>query len=62
MYDFLVLLLYDLNHSCIGSFIEVGEDDMLSSEKLQTLGWSYRPLEETLVDSIESYKKAGILD
>ncbi|XWS14335.1 hypothetical protein CRYUN_Cryun35bG0001100 [Craigia yunnanensis] len=44
------------------SFIEVGEGDMLSSEKLQRLGWSYRPLEETLVDSIESYKKAGILD
>nr|KJB60134.1 hypothetical protein B456_009G291200 [Gossypium raimondii] len=44
------------------SFTEVGEEDMISSEKLQRLGWSYRPLEETLVDSIESYKKAGILD
>ncbi|KAG4148297.1 hypothetical protein ERO13_D05G277833v2 [Gossypium hirsutum] len=43
-------------------FIEGGEEDILSSEKLQRLGWSYRPLEETLVDSIESYKKAGILD
>ncbi|KHG24485.1 Dihydroflavonol-4-reductase [Gossypium arboreum] len=44
------------------SFTEGGEEDMVSSEKLQRLGWSYRPLEETLVDSIESYKKAGILD
>ncbi|KAH1064727.1 hypothetical protein J1N35_029714 [Gossypium stocksii] len=44
------------------SFTEVGEEDMVSSEKLQRLGWSYRPLEGTLVDSIESYKKAGILD
>ncbi|XVE81511.1 hypothetical protein DITRI_Ditri15bG0070400 [Diplodiscus trichospermus] len=44
------------------SFIEGGKEDMLSSEKLQKLGWSHRPLEETLVDSIESYKKAGILD
>ncbi|KAA3453524.1 cinnamoyl-CoA reductase 2-like [Gossypium australe] len=44
------------------SFTEGGEEDTVSSEKLQRLGWSYRPLEETLVDSIESYKKAGILD
>ncbi|XVE94358.1 hypothetical protein REPUB_Repub02eG0002200 [Reevesia pubescens] len=44
------------------SFTEGGEGGMLSSEKLQMLGWSYRPLEETLVDSIESYRKAGILD
>ncbi|KAL1814994.1 hypothetical protein ACET3Z_017568 [Daucus carota] len=33
-----------------------------SSEKLQTLGWSFRPLEETISDSIESYKQAGILE
>ncbi|XP_022765997.1 cinnamoyl-CoA reductase 1-like [Durio zibethinus] len=46
------------------SFIEGGDEmsQMLSSEKLQRLGWSYRSLEETLVDSIESYKKAGIVD
>ncbi|KAL2895257.1 Cinnamoyl-CoA reductase 2 [Bienertia sinuspersici] len=34
----------------------------LSSEKLQKLGWSYRPLEETLVDAVESYKMLGLLD
>ncbi|XVF74049.1 hypothetical protein PTKIN_Ptkin13bG0030400 [Pterospermum kingtungense] len=44
------------------SFIEKGEESMISSEKLQRLGWSYRPLEETFVDSIESYKNAGIVD
>ncbi|KAJ4718840.1 Cinnamoyl-CoA reductase family protein [Melia azedarach] len=44
------------------SFTEVAEEKMLSSEKLQKLGWSDRPLEETLSDSIESYKKAGLLD
>ncbi|MBA0746271.1 hypothetical protein Gogos_008806 [Gossypium gossypioides] len=44
------------------SFTGGGEEDTVSSEKLQRLGWSYRPLEETLVDSIGSYKKAGILD
>ncbi|XP_038703164.1 cinnamoyl-CoA reductase 1-like isoform X2 [Tripterygium wilfordii] len=40
------------------------EDDggLLTSEKLQRLGWTFRPLEETLVDSVESYRKAGILD
>ncbi|KAG4201385.1 hypothetical protein ERO13_A05G275766v2 [Gossypium hirsutum] len=41
-------------------FIEGGEEDILSSEKLQRLGWSYRPSEETLVDAIGSYKKTGI--
>ncbi|KAL3505522.1 hypothetical protein ACH5RR_035363, partial [Cinchona calisaya] len=45
-------------------FIEVKDSigDALSSEKLQRLGWRYRPLEETLVDSVESYKQAGLLD
>ncbi|KAJ0085265.1 hypothetical protein Patl1_09334 [Pistacia atlantica] len=44
------------------NFTEGGEEIVLTSAKLQNLGWSYRPLEETLFDSIESYKKAGILD
>ncbi|KAF7140877.1 hypothetical protein RHSIM_Rhsim06G0002800 [Rhododendron simsii] len=39
-----------------------GLSEGLSSEKLQELGWSYRPLEETLVDSIEGYREAGHLD
>ncbi|KAJ4702348.1 Cinnamoyl-CoA reductase [Melia azedarach] len=43
------------------SFTEVAEEQMLSSEKLQKLGWSYGPLDETLIDS-ESYKKAELLD
>ncbi|KAL5845523.1 hypothetical protein ACOSQ4_011481 [Xanthoceras sorbifolium] len=44
------------------NFTEGEEEQMVSSEKLQRLGWSYRPLEETLIDSIESYRKAGILN
>ncbi|XP_021717790.1 cinnamoyl-CoA reductase 2-like [Chenopodium quinoa] len=44
------------------TLIEVADGDGVSSEKLQKLGWSYRPLEETLVDSVESYKKLGLLD
>lgn len=33
----------------------------LSSEKLQKLGWKYRPLEETLADSVQSYLEIGVL-
>lgn len=44
------------------SYIEVDDNSRLSSEKLQRLGWRYRPLEETLIDSVESYKKAGLLE
>ncbi|WCJ44767.1 NAD(P)-binding Rossmann-fold superfamily protein [Euphorbia peplus] len=50
------------NYNYPQSFTEVEEQPLLGSEKLQKLGWSYRSLEETLVDSVESYKKAGILD
>lgn len=60
-YDFLLKLIC-YAHVCFGSFIEVEEQQRLSYEKLQRLGWSARPLKETLIDSIESYKEAGILD
>ncbi|XP_065846935.1 cinnamoyl-CoA reductase 1-like [Euphorbia lathyris] len=33
----------------------------LSSRKLQDLGWNYRPLEETLVDSVKSYQDSGAI-
>ncbi|XP_024990237.1 cinnamoyl-CoA reductase 2-like [Cynara cardunculus var. scolymus] len=42
-------------------FIELDGIFSVTSEKLQRLGWSYRPLEETLVDSVESYKENGLL-
>ncbi|XP_050379256.1 cinnamoyl-CoA reductase 1-like [Argentina anserina] len=41
---------------------EYEEEEKLSSEKLQRLGWTYRPLGETLIDSIQSYQKIGVLD
>nr|AIX92151.1 cinnamoyl-CoA reductase 1 [Betula platyphylla] len=44
------------------NFTEVQEEDRASSEKLQRLGWSYRSLKETLLDSIQSYREAGLLD
>ncbi|GAY58782.1 hypothetical protein CUMW_189550 [Citrus unshiu] len=45
------------NYNYPKSFTEKEDEVMLTSEKLQKLGWSYRSLEETLVDSVESYKK-----
>ncbi|KAK3014338.1 hypothetical protein RJ639_008931 [Escallonia herrerae] len=44
----------------MGSFSAGEEAEQLSPEKLQGVGWSYRPLEETLVDSIESFRVSGI--
>ncbi|TXG51857.1 hypothetical protein EZV62_021026 [Acer yangbiense] len=49
------------NYNYPKSYTEGGEFTA-SSEKLQRLGWSYRPLEETLIDSVENYRKAGILN
>ncbi|CAK9153883.1 unnamed protein product [Ilex paraguariensis] len=46
----------------VESFTEGNEGDELSLEKFQKLGWSYKAVEETLVDSVESYKQAGILE
>ncbi|TKY64606.1 Cinnamoyl-CoA reductase 2 [Spatholobus suberectus] len=43
------------------NFIEVDDYIRLGSEKLQRLGWKYRPLEETLIDSVESYREAGLV-
>ena len=42
-------------------FTNVEDDMKLSSNKLQKLGWKYRPLEETIADSIRSYEERGLL-
>jgi nucleoside-diphosphate-sugar epimerase len=44
------------------SFVNVSDEPSFNSEKLQALGWKCKPLEETLKDSVESYRKAGALD
>ncbi|PON33393.1 NAD(P)-binding domain containing protein [Parasponia andersonii] len=44
------------------NFTEVENETRLSSERLQKLGWRYRPLNKTLIDSVESYRAAGLLD
>ncbi|XP_027907444.1 cinnamoyl-CoA reductase 1-like isoform X1 [Vigna unguiculata] len=43
------------------NFTEVDDYLQFSSEKLERLGWKYRSLEETLIDSVESYREAGLL-
>ncbi|KAL6603811.1 hypothetical protein ACP70R_044172 [Stipagrostis hirtigluma subsp. patula] len=43
-------------------FVQVSDNPLLSSKKLEMLGWKVRPLEETLRDSVESYRTKGILD
>nr|XP_043613554.1 cinnamoyl-CoA reductase 1-like [Erigeron canadensis] len=42
-------------------FIEPKGIFTVTSAKLQKLGWSYRPLEETLVDSVNNYAQNGLL-
>ncbi|KAF7110266.1 LOW QUALITY PROTEIN: hypothetical protein CFC21_110402 [Triticum aestivum] len=43
-------------------FVEGEDDRMMSSKKLQALGWKFRAVEECLRDSVESYKAAGLLE
>ncbi|KAH7684383.1 Flavonol reductase/cinnamoyl-CoA reductase protein [Dioscorea alata] len=50
------------NYNYLNNLTEVDYGHLISSEKLKKLGWNCRPFKETLVDSIESYKEAGLLD
>ncbi|KAI6690692.1 hypothetical protein NL676_027520 [Syzygium grande] len=50
------------NYTYPHSFTETEGGITISSEKLQRLGWTNRPLEETLVDSVESYHASGLLE
>ncbi|XP_073153879.1 cinnamoyl-CoA reductase 1-like [Henckelia pumila] len=44
------------------SFQEGTDSLKLTSGRLQKLGWRYRPLKETLIDAVESYKRMSMLD
>ncbi|KFK31031.1 hypothetical protein AALP_AA6G059100 [Arabis alpina] len=50
------------NYNYPKKYVESERKLTMTSEKLQKLGWTFKPLEETLVDSVESYKKAKIVD
>ncbi|RLN13168.1 cinnamoyl-CoA reductase 2-like isoform X2 [Panicum miliaceum] len=43
-------------------FVRVSDEPLFSSKKLEALGWKFRPFEETLRDSVESFRAAGVLD
>jgi len=43
-------------------FVEIEGGNTYDTEKLRKLGWTYRPMEETLRDSIECYRRLGILN
>ncbi|PSS01991.1 Cinnamoyl-CoA reductase [Actinidia chinensis var. chinensis] len=44
------------------NFTEVKEEPkLISSKKLQDLGWKYRPLEETIADAVKNYQDSGLL-
>ncbi|KAL6183884.1 hypothetical protein ACLB2K_045294 [Fragaria x ananassa] len=45
------------NYNYPKRIIEVNEDIKITSEKLQKLGWKFRPLEETIVDAVNDYTK-----
>ncbi|CAJ2662792.1 unnamed protein product [Trifolium pratense] len=49
------------NYKYPTNYTELDDYRMLSSEKLQSLGWKFRPLEETLIDSVKSYEESGVL-
>ncbi|XP_057502140.1 cinnamoyl-CoA reductase 1-like isoform X2 [Actinidia eriantha] len=44
------------------NFTEAKEEPkLISSKKLQDLGWKYRPLEETIADAVKNYQDSGLL-
>ncbi|PWZ05916.1 Cinnamoyl-CoA reductase 1 [Zea mays] len=48
-------------YQCATKFVQVSHEPAFSSNKLQALGWKFRPFEETLRDSVESFKAAGVI-
>ncbi|TVU43060.1 hypothetical protein EJB05_09496, partial [Eragrostis curvula] len=49
-------------HSYPKRFVEVEDNITYNTDKLQKLGWSFRPIDETIRDSIECYRDLGILN
>ncbi|KAK9155787.1 hypothetical protein Sjap_003267 [Stephania japonica] len=56
------LLLVYKKPEAQGRILEQGVICKFSSEKLQKLGWRYRALETSIVDSIEDFYEKGLLD
>ncbi|KMZ62524.1 hypothetical protein ZOSMA_45G00700 [Zostera marina] len=45
-----------------GSYTDAKLRDECSGEKLKAFGWECRGIDEILIDSVEFYKKSGLLD
>ncbi|KAI3745733.1 hypothetical protein L6452_08139 [Arctium lappa] len=43
-------------------FTEKNGRALLNSKKLLNLGWKYRPLEESIVDTVKNFEEAGLLE
>ncbi|KVI07737.1 NAD-dependent epimerase/dehydratase [Cynara cardunculus var. scolymus] len=43
-------------------FTEKSGRALLNSKKLLDLGWNYRPLEESIVDTVKNFEEAGLLE
>lgn len=52
---------YPAYSHAVTKFTQVSDEPLFSSKKLQALGWIFRTLEESLRDSVESFKAAGVL-
>ncbi|WVZ79358.1 hypothetical protein U9M48_026945 [Paspalum notatum var. saurae] len=46
-------------YKCATKLVQVSDEPLFSCKKLEALGWRFRPLEETLRDSVESFRDAG---
>uniref|UniRef100_A0A0E0AC04 NAD-dependent epimerase/dehydratase domain-containing protein n=1 Tax=Oryza glumipatula TaxID=40148 RepID=A0A0E0AC04_9ORYZ len=55
------VICVEINRVNKESFVGGEDERILSSKKLQKLGWKFRTVEECLRDSVQSYKAAGIL-
>ncbi|KAG0467384.1 hypothetical protein HPP92_018353 [Vanilla planifolia] len=49
------------HYKYLENFTEVDQDLVMSSAKLNSLGWKYRTLEETLADTIEYFRETNLL-
>uniref|UniRef100_A0A1D1XR99 Dihydroflavonol-4-reductase n=2 Tax=Anthurium amnicola TaxID=1678845 RepID=A0A1D1XR99_9ARAE len=49
------------NYSYTKNFIEIDQEQELSSEKMQRLGWRPRRFEDSLVDAVDYFKEVGFL-
>ncbi|KAL5981587.1 hypothetical protein ACLOJK_015650 [Asimina triloba] len=50
------------NYNYPKKFEDTNDQMLVSSEKLKSLGWKYRPLEETLADTVQCFQESGLVN